>query len=64
MKFKKQLFGFMDMLRFKELVPKRREALANGSPAPLPKEFSITDVKMSSLSVGTNACIVPAKPPP
>ena len=41
MKFKKQLFGFMDMLRFKELVPKRREALANGSPAPLPKEYRV-----------------------
>ena len=31
----------MDMLRFKELVPKRREALANGSPAPLPKEYRV-----------------------
>ena len=28
MKFKKQLFGFMDMLRFKKLVPNRRKALA------------------------------------
>lgn len=39
MKFKKQMFGFMDMLRFKQLVPNRREALANGSNAPLPKEY-------------------------
>ena len=39
MKFKRQIFGFMDMLRFKKLVPSRREALANGSNAPLPKEY-------------------------
>lgn len=39
MKFKKQIFGFMDMLRFKKLVPNRREALASGSDAPLPKEY-------------------------
>ena len=36
MRFKKQIFGFMDMLRFKKLVPKRREHLANGSSVPLP----------------------------
>lgn len=24
-KFKKQVFGFMDLLRFKKMVPKRRE---------------------------------------
>ena len=36
MNFKKQIFGFMDMLRFKKLVPNRREALAGGSSAPLP----------------------------
>lgn len=39
MKFKKQIFGFMDMLRFKKLVPNRREALANGSDQPLPTEY-------------------------
>jgi ferredoxin-NADP reductase len=39
MKFKKQLFGFMDMLRFKKMVPTRREMLANGSNAPLPEEY-------------------------
>ena len=27
MKFQRQIFGFMDMLRFKKIVPKRREAL-------------------------------------
>ena len=36
MKFKKQLFGFQDMLRFKKLVPNRRAALAAGPDTPLP----------------------------
>ena len=36
MKFKKQIFGFMDMLRFTKLVPNRRAALAAGSAEPLP----------------------------
>lgn len=39
MKFKKQLFGFMDMLRFKKLVPNRRKALANGPATPLPQTY-------------------------
>lgn len=39
MKFKKQIFGFMDMLRFTKLVPNRRAALAAGSAAPLPTEY-------------------------
>ena len=39
MKFKKQIFGFMDMLRFTKLVPNRREALANGADITLPKEY-------------------------
>ena len=39
MKFKKQVFGFMDMLRFKKLVPNRREALASGPDTPLPKAY-------------------------
>ena len=39
MKFKKQMFGFMDMLRFKKLVPNRREALASGANTPLPEEY-------------------------
>lgn len=39
MNFKKQIFGFMDMLRFKKLVPNRREALASGANTPLPKEY-------------------------
>ncbi len=41
MNFKRQIFGFMDMLRFTKLVPNRREALANGSAAPLPKEYRV-----------------------
>lgn len=40
MKFKKQIFGFMDMLRFKKLVPNRRAALAAGSDRPLPQDYS------------------------
>ena len=31
MKFKKQIFGFMDMLRFTKLVPNRRKALESGA---------------------------------
>lgn len=44
MKFKKQIFGFMDMLRFKQLVPNRREALANGSNAPLPTTYRTNEL--------------------
>lgn len=44
MKFKKQIFGFMDMLRFTKLVPNRREALANGSDEPIPTEFRTNDL--------------------
>ena len=39
MNFKKQPFGFMDMLRFKKLVPNRRKMLAEGSNTPLPQEY-------------------------
>lgn len=44
MKFKKQIFGFMDMLRFKKLVPNRREALANGANTPLPKSYRTNEL--------------------
>ena len=44
MNFKKQIFGFMDMLRFKKLVPNRREALANGSNAPLPQSYRTNEL--------------------
>lgn len=39
MKFKKQPFGFMDMLRFKKMVPTRRKMLAQGENKPLPQEY-------------------------
>ncbi|MGI5959232.1 MAG: 2Fe-2S iron-sulfur cluster-binding protein [Massiliimalia sp.] len=39
MNFKKQLFGFMDMLRFKKMVPTRRQMLAQGENKPLPQEY-------------------------
>ena len=41
--FKKQIFGFMDLLRFKKLVPNRRKMLENGSPAALPKSYRDND---------------------
>ncbi len=44
MKFQKQMFGFMDMLRFKQLVPNRRKALAAGSPQPLPTRYRVNDL--------------------
>lgn len=44
MKFKKQIFGFMDMLRFKKLVPNRREALASGANTPLPKSYRTNEL--------------------
>lgn len=39
MNFKKQPFGFMDMLRFKKMVPTRRKMLAQGDNKPLPQEY-------------------------
>ncbi len=42
-KFKKQIFGFMDLLRFKKMVPKRRRHLAEGSPAPLAKTYRVNE---------------------
>ena len=44
MKFKRQIFGFLDMLRFKKLVPNRRAALAGGSNAPLPGSYRVNDM--------------------
>ena len=41
--FKKQIFGFMDLLRFKKLVPNRRRKLAEGSPEPLPKTYRVNE---------------------
>lgn len=39
MNFKKQPFGFMDMLRFKKMVPTRRKMLAEGENKPLPQDY-------------------------
>ncbi len=39
MNFKKKPFGFMDMLRFKKMVPTRRKMLAEGENKPLPQEY-------------------------
>ena len=44
MKFKKQIFGFLDMLRFTKLVPNRRAALAAGSSEPLPKSWRTNEL--------------------
>ena len=41
--FKKQIFGFMDLLRFKKLVPNRRKMLAEGSAQPLPKSYAVNE---------------------
>lgn len=42
-KFKKQIFGFMDLLRFKKLVPNRRAAFDAASTAPLPKTYKVNE---------------------
>ncbi|MDY5252163.1 MAG: FAD-binding oxidoreductase [Erysipelotrichaceae bacterium] len=44
MKFKKQIFGFMDMLRFKKLVPNRQKALDNGPNTPLPTTYRTNEL--------------------
>ena len=51
MNFKKQIFGFMDMLRFKKLVPTRRQMLAQGENKPLPQEYR-TNVLAKKLHPG------------
>lgn len=42
-KFKKQIFGFMDLLRFKKMVPIRREKLANGDDKKLPVSYRVNE---------------------
>lgn len=51
MNFKKQIFGFMDMLRFKKLVPNRRKMLSQGADTPLPEEYR-TNVLAEKLHPG------------
>ena len=41
--FRKQIFGFMDLLRFKKMVPKRRAKLAEGSAEPIPKTYRVNE---------------------
>ena len=51
MKFQKQLFGFLDMLRFKKMVPTRRQMLAEGPSTPLPQQYR-TNVLAKKLHPG------------
>lgn len=51
MNFRKQIFGFMDMLRFKKMVPTRRKMLAEGPNTPLPQEYR-TNVLAKKLHPG------------
>ena len=43
-KFKKQIFGWMDLLRFKKLVPNREKHLSEGSEKPLPTSYKVNEV--------------------
>ena len=43
MSFKRQIFGFMDLLRYTKMVPKRRKALEEGSSKPLPKSYRVNE---------------------
>ncbi len=42
-KFKRQIFSFLDLIRFTKIVPKRRKMLEEGSPAPLPTTDAVTE---------------------
>ena len=41
--FKKQIFGFLDLLRFKKMVPNRRKKLEEGSSSPLPVSYAVNE---------------------
>ena len=41
--FKKQVLGLLDLIRFKRLVPNRRERFKNGSDSPLPKTYKVNE---------------------
>ena len=41
--FKRQIFGFMDLLRFKKMVPTRRRIFQKGSPEPLKKSYKVNE---------------------
>ncbi len=42
-RFKKQIFGFMDLLRFKKMVPAREKRLAEAPATPLPKTYRVNE---------------------
>lgn len=42
-KFKRQIFGFMDLIRFTKMVPKRREKLAEGSAEKIPATYRVNE---------------------
>lgn len=44
MNFKKKMFGWMDMLRFKKLVPNRREMFDNAPDTALPKVYKVNSI--------------------
>ena len=40
-RFKKQIFGFLDLIRFSKIVDIRKAKLAEGSAAPLPEDYRV-----------------------
>ncbi len=44
MNFKKQIFGFLDMLRFKKMALKRRSVFEKGSSNPLPQDYKVNEL--------------------
>lgn len=42
-KFKRQIFSFLDLIRFTKLVPNRKKMLEEGSSAPLPTTDDVTE---------------------
>ncbi len=59
--FKRKMFGFMDLLRFKNMVPKRRKALEEGSSKPLPKSYRVNETARVLHPGYQNAKIVSVK---
>lgn len=41
--FKRNIFGFMDLLRFKKMIPARRKIFENGSAAPLQETYRVNE---------------------
>lgn len=42
-RFKKQIFGFMDLLRFKKMIGIRRDKLENAPSTPLPSSYKVNE---------------------